>query len=234
MKKFDTLFITYLNQFSNHSWLLDEIIVLLDNPLIKGGVLIALIWWKWFKNDEHQYNNRKYIISTLISSIFAIVLARSLALSLPFRFRPLHEARMDFIPPYGMELTALDGWSSFPSDHAALFFSLAAGLLFVSRKTGIIALLYTTLFISFPRLYLGLHYPTDIIAGAIIGIANAMIFNIYLIRKKIIQSIVDLSYSKPDYFYPLFFLFTYQIADIFNASRNLAVTVLKIIQGIVN
>lgn len=82
-------------------------------------------------------------------------------------------------------------------------------------------------------MYLGFHYPTDIIAGAIIGIAIALVANIYLVKNKGIHSIVNMSYSSPNLFYPLFFLLTYQIADLFNASRKLASGLLNIVQKII-
>lgn len=220
MNTFDYVIVTYINQFSQQSLTFDKLLILLSgNHLLKGGVLVIIIWWAWFKNDDHHPLNRKHIILILISCIAAIAFARGLALTSPFRLRPLYEKGLNFLLPYGMSPTCLDGWSSFPSDHAALFFALSTGLLFTSRRAGTFSLIYTTLFISFPRIYLGLHYPTDIIAGAIIGIIFALLSNIYLINNTCLQSIANWSYSKPSFYYPLFFLFTYQIADLFDSSR---------------
>lgn len=108
-----------------------------------------------------------------------MLIARVMALTLPMRLRPIHEETLAFLPPHGMEKATLEfeGWSSFPSDHAFLFFALGTGFLFVSRKAGILALAYTTLFIAFPRMYLGLHYPTDILVGGLIGIIVAVLDN---------------------------------------------------------
>jgi len=114
-----------------------------------------------------------------------------------------------------------------------MFFSLSTGLLFTHRQAGAFALFYSTLFIAFPRIYVGLHYPTDIIAGAIIGITIALIVNVYLVKNTMIQSIVNLSYSRPNVFYPLFFLFTYQLVDMFNDSRALVGGVLKLVRSII-
>ena len=119
-----------------------------------------------------------------------------------------------------MKPTTLDGWSSFPSDHAVLFYALSTGMLFVSRKVGTIAIVYTTLFIGLPRVYLGIHYPTDIICGAIFGTVIALLCNQPTFGKKFSEPILKWSISKPEFFYPIFFIITYQIADIFNNSRD--------------
>jgi undecaprenyl-diphosphatase len=221
MNAFDLNLMTYINQFSQYSWRIDKMICFLsDSRLFKGGVLITIAWWAWFKSDERQLHNREHIISTMFCCFLAPAFTKILAVILPFRFRPLHEKSLVFVVPYGMERTILDGWSSFPSDHAVLFFTLSAGLLFVSGKAGAFALAYTALFIALPRIYLGLHYPTDIIAGAFIGITTALFGNIYLVSNKILKSVATRSYSNPDFFYPVFFLLTYQIADMFNGFRS--------------
>jgi undecaprenyl-diphosphatase len=156
-----------------------------------------------------------------------LALARALALTLPFRLRPFHEEGLVFLLPYGME-TVLEGWSSLPSDHAALYFSLSTGLLFISRKAGIFALWYTLIFIALPRIYLGLHYPTDIMVGAIIGMTVTVIGNIYLVKSTRLQSIINRLLSCPCVFYPSFFLITYQIADLFDGSRAIANALLRL------
>lgn len=57
---------------------------------------------------------------------------------------------------------------SFPSDHATVAFALAAGLWIVARKLGVIAVILATVE-GFSRVYLGQHYPHDILAAAILS-----------------------------------------------------------------
>lgn len=57
---------------------------------------------------------------------------------------------------------------SFPSGHTAASFAAALVLFHRSRKLGAAAWI-TALLIAFSRLYLYVHYPTDVLAGAVLG-----------------------------------------------------------------
>lgn len=234
MNFFDFKIITFVNQFSQRSLVFDRFAEMLsNNHLLKGGVLLTIIWWAWFKREERHSHNREYIISILFTSIIAIVLARASALMLPFRVRPLDLVGLHFLPPFGMTSGGLITWSSFPSDHAVLFFAISTGLLFISRWLGVFSLSYTLLFIAVPRVYLGIHYPTDIIVGAIIGIILGLVGNIWFAKNTLTRSIANWSYSKPNLFYPLLFLLTYQIVDQFDNSRALVGAVVKLVRYII-
>jgi undecaprenyl-diphosphatase len=234
MNSFDFEIMSYVFQFSQHSEIFTKLIVMFSgSSVLKGGVLAALIWWAWFKREERQSLDREQLISSLLGCVVAMALARTLAMILPFRNRPRVEEGLSSLHSFGGTSSSLDTWSSFPSDHAVFFFTLAVGLFFVHRRVGIFAIFYSILFISFPRLYLGLHYPTDLIAGAIIGTAIALIANIYLVKNKNIHTITQLSYSKPGLFYPLFLLFTSQIADMFDGTRDMIRGMYRLIQSII-
>lgn len=58
---------------------------------------------------------------------------------------------------------------SFPSGHTGASFAAASALFFGRERMGIPALILAAL-IGFSRLYLYVHYPTDVLAGALIGI----------------------------------------------------------------
>jgi membrane-associated phospholipid phosphatase len=63
---------------------------------------------------------------------------------------------------------------SFPSDHTIIAVALAAGLWIVSRKLGVVAVILAAIE-GFSRVYLGQHYPHDVLAGAILSAAVLLI-----------------------------------------------------------
>ena len=67
---------------------------------------------------------------------------------------------------------------SFPSGHAAFFFALSAVVYFYNKKTGFFFFLASFL-ISISRVFCGVHWPSDIIAGAAIGIFSGWIIRLF-------------------------------------------------------
>jgi len=102
MNDFDSTIISLLNQFAKVSLKLDLTIHIISNSsLLKGSIFVILLWWAWFRKDENNIITRKQVISIQLGAIFAIFIGRLLALTLPFRSRPIHEKGLDFILPYG-------------------------------------------------------------------------------------------------------------------------------------
>ncbi len=73
---------------------------------------------------------------------------------------------------------------SFPSGHTASSFTATAVILYFYRKAGFFALAIASL-IAFSRMYLFVHFPTDIIGGMLWGIASAII--VIVIYKKFFE-----------------------------------------------
>jgi undecaprenyl-diphosphatase len=63
---------------------------------------------------------------------------------------------------------------SFPSDHAAAAFAIAFAVLAFSRRAGALFLAAATL-IGVSRIALGMHYPTDVLAGLAVGWVSALL-----------------------------------------------------------
>ena len=63
---------------------------------------------------------------------------------------------------------------SFPSGHTASAFSAMTSLFFTKKKYAPIGLIFAFL-MGFSRIYVGVHYPSDVLVGAIVGTLSAFI-----------------------------------------------------------
>ncbi|MCR5452896.1 MAG: phosphatase PAP2 family protein [Lachnospiraceae bacterium] len=63
---------------------------------------------------------------------------------------------------------------SFPSGHTSVWFALCTGVFCWNKRWGIIATVVAAL-VAFSRLYLTVHFPTDVLGGAFVGIIMAII-----------------------------------------------------------
>jgi undecaprenyl-diphosphatase len=80
-------------------------------------------------------------------------------------------------------LTGCAGWQSFPSNHAANAMAFASSFYFLgAKKMGLGLALFATV-VGFSRVYVGVHYPLDVIGGFVLG-ASASGVAIKLLLKK--------------------------------------------------
>lgn len=83
-------------------------------------------------------------------------------------------ARPFVADPHGVHLFASHSADpGFPSDHATAAFAIAVAILLRKRGWGIVALVAATV-LSVGRVALGVHYPSDVLAGAALGSAAAL------------------------------------------------------------
>ena len=227
----DATLIHWLQSWVQKSWLVDNIIVFVgDSYFLRGAVFAALLWWLWWRFRS----NCDRVVATFMSSIVAVAVARTIAHIAPYRTRPLWDAAIQFRPAFDgagvYDGTGLMNWSSFPSDHAVLFLCLATGIFFVSWRLGIFSGLYAVLVVCFPRVYTGVHYPTDILVGGMLGIAIGYALQCTPLRRAMAQPILEWSDKHPAGFYTLAFLATFEMAELFNGFRMIAKGSLRVLR----
>ena len=74
----------------------------------------------------------------------------------------------------------------FPSDHATGAFAMAMALWLYDRTIGAICFVLAAI-VAFSRVYVGVHYPGDVVGGALIGIGVALIFYFTPLRAVIVR-----------------------------------------------
>jgi len=71
--RFDVAIISFFNAFAHRSFAFDSAVGLLSNSnLLKGVVIIALLWWVWFRPDRDNTRNRQILLTTLLAGALAV------------------------------------------------------------------------------------------------------------------------------------------------------------------
>jgi undecaprenyl-diphosphatase len=105
--------------------------------------------------------------------------------------------------------------------------AIAAGIFLVWRWIGVLAILHCIILVCLPRIYLGLHYPTDVIAGAAIGAVSAWIVTRAPLRSRFAPFFVRFMEHWPAVGYMLAFLFFFELATMFDEPRLIASFIVK-------
>lgn len=216
----ETIF-RWLNGWNGRSEPLDIIIFTLETELLKSVPFMLVFWglFFWPKTIEHRTRVRESLVAVLVCAVPIIGITRGVANFAPFSNRPIHTPGLEINLHDDQSVEMLDGWSSMPSDHASLFFGLAVAILSIHRTAGVFLILWAVFISSVPRIILGLHWPSDIIVGWLIGAALALILIGPITRIVRGTGIVRFFEEKEMIGYPALFLVTFELAQMFNGSR---------------
>jgi undecaprenyl-diphosphatase len=143
-----------INLLSGRSAPMDWLMIFLSKK-IRYMFLFVLIFM-WFRNDHY----RKVFWNAIISSGISLFLHTLIKLFY-FKPRPFIKRRVGILIPSKMD-------SSFPSKHTLLAFTVSTSILLYDRVLGSIMWVLSVL-TGFSRIWLGHHYPSDIIGSAFIA-----------------------------------------------------------------
>jgi len=121
----------------------------------------------------NQVNYKKYwkmVLEALVAAFFTRFVVAEIIRSIWFRPRPF--VIQSFIPLINQSPKE----ASFPSGHATFFFALATIVYYYNKKAGIIFFIASFL-IAIARIFVGVHWPSDVLAGAVLGILMGWILN---------------------------------------------------------
>jgi len=165
----DIIIFQKINNLVHISSFLDYIGIFLADYLEYFLIILALFFL--FLPKAKFVRKRLIIISAFISAIISRFFITEIIRFFYHRPRPyiVLESAQKII-------SENKDFSSFPSGHAAFFFALAMGIYFYNKKLGILFFIATIL-MGIARIFVGVHWPTDILGGAIIGIIFSVIIN---------------------------------------------------------
>lgn len=162
ISKFDFYIFQKINQFAGQSKFLDLIAIFFADYL--GYILILFLLVVLFKNFKKY---RSMLAQAAIAAILARLVIVNIIRSLWYRPRPFIENQINLI-------IGSINQASFPSGHAAFYFAISTIVYFYNKKTGILFFIASFL-MGISRVFSGVHWPTDILVGALVGIFSALL-----------------------------------------------------------
>ncbi|RVU55685.1 phosphatase PAP2 family protein [Anaerosphaera multitolerans] len=145
-----------------HSPLLDKVMTLIST-LGNSGFIFILVGLVFLIRKK----DRKMGITILMSLILCLVFGNMLLKPLIARPRPFTIKDIELLIKAPTDF-------SFPSGHTYSAFATATSLYLYNKKPGVGFFIFAAI-MGFSRLYLYVHYPTDVLAGAVIGVGFGII-----------------------------------------------------------
>ncbi|PEP54494.1 undecaprenyl-diphosphatase [Bacillus pseudomycoides] len=151
-----------------YSFLNSPMIFLAEYMVYFLGLIIIAYWF------TRSRKNRMMIIQAMVAFVTAEIIGK-LAGKFHLNYQPFA------VLPDVNKLVDHAVDNSFPSDHTILFFSICFSFWLVRKKTGWLWLVLAFC-VAISRIWVGVHYPFDVVTGALLGSISAL-FSYWLIPK---------------------------------------------------
>lgn len=154
---------------------------------MKYFLLFGIIMY-WFTRERE---NRIMIISSMFAFVVAEVFG-AIAGAIHSNNQPFAElSNVNQLIGHAID-------NSFPSDHAIEFFSICITFLLFKKNLRYVWLAIAIL-VSISRVWVGVHYPADILVGAILGIIGAALCYWIIPQLNVIKKLIDIYEQGEDY-----------------------------------
>ncbi|EEK78626.1 undecaprenyl-diphosphatase [Bacillus cereus] len=161
----------WINNLAGTSALLDKVMITITNSAAYVAILFMFILWFHNGKKENAIRKQYTVLYTTLSAIIALLI-NVLIHVVYYHPRPFVSYDVNQLIPHAEN-------SSFVSDHSVLVLSIAFIFILRGEKLRYIALLWAVL-VCISRLYVGVHFPLDVIGAVVITIITSSV----LLRKK--------------------------------------------------
>lgn len=167
---------------NNRSAFLDNTVPIVDRSVLPTAIVTPPLMFFLSRSSNSNYDENSAVLLGLSeASAFGLTTGLKLALQRKRPYEYLNDVYSD-IP------STLGDPNSFPSGHTAMAFSMATSLTlrYPDNPLLIVGVFTYASTIAFGRMYLGVHFPSDVLTGMLVGSGSAAL--IFSLRKEIFKA----------------------------------------------
>ena len=177
LEEIDQNIFLFINSFVGKSEITDSTVKLLVNEYFLPTILSIILFSFWFYWREDRDTKQRSVLLSVLSVTLGSMVLVSLINFFIQRPRPFDvlDVNLLFYKPTD---------PSFPSNATVVIFALALSIFSADKKIGVVAIILASIY-GFLRVFVGVHFPFDVLVGAFIGIASVVVlkkFDVYLME----------------------------------------------------
>jgi len=162
MYEVDVLVTQWINGLAGRNGPLDQVMILVSS--VGVPLLVLAVAAQWWARSDRTYT-RHVLVAAGLSFLLGLGVNQIILLFVR-RMRPYDGGITHLLIERSAD-------PSFPSDHATATFAIAAAFLVHGLQRRGLAFLLAALLVTFSRVYIGTHYASDVLGGALTGIVAA-------------------------------------------------------------
>jgi len=193
------------------------------NPLASTWIFAAISYLYWRQDDDRTLWRRCRLLETAMACWLAVL---ATMLVRPWVFWPSPTRVPSFQALYPRYLGTLGNANCFPSHSTLVYLIVALGFAPLSRRicAGLVA--FTFIAVSFPRIYLGGHYPIDVLVSAILAVVATVLVRLWCSRPGI-SRLLEWVVLRGRVTEILLFLWLFELGEGFRAGLGIVFSLLR-------
>lgn len=172
MNPFDNTVYHAINNLSWHSGILNDIMAFIAQYALEMYAVLLVIGW--FTLPKSNFKQRNTLVASVVAAIVGLLINAIIA-HVWYRPRPfvqLPAGSFHQVIPHAAD-------ASFPSDHTSGSFGLAAASWGSAQKWVQWSFTILAFLTMFARVYVGVHWPTDVLASLVVGVVSGRLVHRY-------------------------------------------------------
>ncbi|MDD3646721.1 MAG: phosphatase PAP2 family protein [Candidatus Gracilibacteria bacterium] len=187
LQEVNKFLLNYFNSFADNLIIQKIVFIFADAPIFFLPIFLVGYWiYYTCKNnysEEEKINNKSSLLfifyGVLLSMIITLVLQQIIVIDRPEEYlKNSANLLLSHVPD-----------ASFPSDHATVSFAFLTGLFLAGYKKIGYTFLPFVIVMNLSRIIAGVHWPFDILVGALVGFLGSFIIFKFCIKNKFVKNL---------------------------------------------